>query len=220
MRADLTSPWSITETGKFVNVAGRTFLRDLFFINNGKTVITNGAEIASANCLITNYGSTRLFSPPGTNRPALVEVNQLKVLGGTFALDRNAILIARGGLIGQDGASIVAAGGGNIVAAGGGNIVAAGGGNIVAAGGGNIVAAGGGNLGPNGLPLISLAGSSIVAAGGGNLVSPGGGNIVAAGGGNRPIPADAIGHAGDDRQRCPDGACSSWQYFAGGGRHR
>jgi hypothetical protein len=62
------------------------------------------------------------------------------------ALAASGLVAAGGGnLVGNDGASLVAAGGGNLVAAGGGNLVGNDGASLVAAGGGNLVAAGGGN---------------------------------------------------------------------------
>lgn len=69
--------------------------------------------------------------------------NQREVILADIA-QQNAVL--GGWLVGNDGASIIAATPQQLVAAGGGNMVAAGGGNMVAAGGGNVLPTAGGNI--------------------------------------------------------------------------
>lgn len=68
--------------------------------------------------------------------------NQRQVVLADIA-QQNAVL--GGWLVGNDGASVIAATPQQLVAAGGGNMVAAGGGNMVAAGGGNVVPTAGGS---------------------------------------------------------------------------
>ncbi len=67
----------------------------LFVIRDAAITGDGGINIAGP---YINIGSTRLFSAPGTNRPTLALVDQLKVQSGTFALDNNAMVISLGKL--------------------------------------------------------------------------------------------------------------------------
>ena len=188
-----------TGAGRIVFTALSPLLSNLHAHLSGTAtlVASNGLQVASAVgiALIGNQAPALPASAScGVPTINLGSGPSLVVKGNNLIGDDGASIVAAGGgnLIGDDGASVVANDGAGIVAAGGGNIVAAGGGNvqanggeIVAGGGGNIVAGGGGNIvAGGGGNIVAGGGGNIVAAGGGNIVAAGGGNIVAAGGGN------------------------------------
>lgn len=188
-----------TGAGRIVFTALSPVLSNLHAHLSGTAslVASNGLHVAAAvGIALVGNQATALPASAECGVPTInLGTGPSMIMKGSDLIgDDGASIVAAGGgnLIGDDGASVVATDGCGIVAAGGGNIVAAGGGNvqadggeIVAGGGGNIVAGGGGNIvAGGGGNIVAGGGGNIVAAGGGNIVAAGGGNIVAAGGGN------------------------------------
>jgi len=81
-------------------------------------------------------------------------------------------------LIGQDGATMIAAGAGNMVAAGAGNLIGQDGATVKAGGLGRLIGNdGAGVVGQNGMGMIAAGAGNMIAAGAGNLVGNDGSSL-------------------------------------------
>lgn len=145
--------------------------RDLSLIVSGEVVVTDGGSIRSSNCNISTSGSTKLFSPPGTNRPVVVAADQVDVSGGRLALDSNAILIARAGLIGQDGASLIGQDGASLIGQDGASLIGQDGASLIGQDGASLI-------GPDGASLIGLDGASLIGQDGASLIGQDGASLI------------------------------------------
>jgi hypothetical protein len=141
---------------------------------------------------IGNLGSL-LINP---NAPRIVKANRTGsavLAGATPGTPGMALAGGATGMIGQDGASVVANDSAGLVGQDAAGVVANDGAGVVANDGSGVVANdGAGLIGHDGATLVGQDGAGIVAGGGLNIVAGGGGNIVgdngaaivAGGGGN------------------------------------
>ena len=156
-------------------IASAARFRDLSLFVSGESVVTNKGAIDAANCVLELNGRLKIYSPPGTNKPATVRVGEAKI-AGTVAIDKYGQLIGPNGVIARDGASIIGNDSAGLVSDHGLGILSD-------AGVGLIGDAGSGILGVRGTPLIGMDSATLIGNDGNTLIGNDGASIISEQGG-------------------------------------